>query len=94
MLYKGSRYTNTPLVIDGEIPTFSDRDLMDFNYQNSKSHIWTEGDTIDGVAFAYYGNSQLWWVIMDANVKYQFPTDIRVGDIVLIPAMTEVLDVL
>lgn len=91
MIYKGSRYTKTPLVMDNDIKTFSDRDLAEFSFKGSKSYIWTEGDTLDGVSLAFYGTSQYWWVILDANYKYVFPTDIKVGDVLSIPSITEVL---
>lgn len=91
MIYKGSRYTKTPLVIDKGIKTFGTRDLAEFTYKNCRSHTVVEGDTIDGIALTYYGTSQYWWVIMDANPKYIFPTDISIGDSLLIPNISEVL---
>lgn len=94
MIYKGSRYTKTlavPADVDSDTYVFETRDLAEFTFSGSKSHIWTEGDTLDGVSFTYYGSTQYWWVIMDANVKYKFPTDIQVGDVLTIPSISEVL---
>ena len=91
MTYKGSRYTKTGVIESDGTKVFEMRDLAEFTFKGCKSHIWTEGDTIDGVSLKYYGTSQYWWVIMDANVKYMFPTDIKVGDVLLIPHISEVL---
>ena len=91
MIFKGSRYSKTKTVeIDG-VKVFERRDLAEFTLKGCKNHIWIEGDTIDGVSHKYYGTSQYWWVIMDANVKYVFPTDIQAGDILVIPHISEVL---
>lgn len=94
MIYRGSRYTQTkavPSETGSNTYVFERRDLAEFTFKDCKSHIWTEGDTIDGVSFKYYGSTQYWWVIMDANVKYVFPTDIQVGDVLVIPSISEVL---
>ena len=91
MIYKGSRYTKTPIVEPDGVSVFGMRDLAEFTFNGCKRHIWTEGDTIDGVSLTYYGTAQYWWAIMDANVKYMFPTDIQNGDILLIPHISEVI---
>ena len=91
MIYAGSRYSNTNIIKSDGVEVFEVRNLAEFTFKGCKSHIWTEGDTIDGVSLKYYGTSQYWWVIMDANVKYMFPTDIKVGDVLLIPHISEVL---
>lgn len=92
MIFKGSRYTKTKVFEqDDGIKVFETRDLAEFTLKGSKSHVWTEGDTIDGVSHKYYGTAQYWWAIMDANVRYMFPTDIQIGDILVIPHLSEVL---
>lgn len=90
MIYKGSRYTNTPVVdLDGT-KIFGMRHLAEFTYKNCKNHTVIQGDTIDGISLTYYGSSQYWWIIMDANPKYLFPSDIQAGDVLLIPHISEV----
>lgn len=91
MVYKGSRYTKTPLLKDNGITTFGTRYLSEFSYKNCKTHIFVEGDTIDGISYKYYGNTQYWWIIMDANPRYQAPLQIKRGDALLIPDISEVL---
>ena len=91
MIYKGSRYAKTNVIEDGETKVFERRELAEFNFKGCKNHVWTEGDTIDGVSHKYYGTSQYWWIIMDANIKYVFPTDIQTGDVLVIPHLSEVL---
>lgn len=92
MIFKGSRYSRTKVITEeNDTKVFETRDLAEFTLKGSKGHIWTEGDTIDGVSHKYYGTSQYWWVIMDANVKYKLPTDIQIGDLLAIPHISEVL---
>ena len=91
MIYTGSRYTKTNVFEEDGVRLFEMRDLAEFTLNGCKNHVWTQGDTIDGVSHKYYGTSQYWWVIMDANVKYMFPTEIQTGDILKIPHISEVL---
>jgi len=51
------------------------------------------GETIDGLAQAYYGNSAYWWCIMDANRQYESEVEIKAGDILNIPDYEEVMKV-
>lgn len=44
-----------------------------------------EGMRVDLLAYDYYGDSSLEWIIMDANPKYLSPFQIKVGDIITIP---------
>lgn len=48
------------------------------------SHIWSIGDRYYKLAYRYYGDSTLWWVIAQYN---QLPTDahVEIGDIITIP---------
>lgn len=91
MIYKGSRYSKTNVIDADGSKVFERRDLAEFHFKGCKNHIWTEGDTIDGVSHRYYGTSQYWWVIMDANVRFVFPSDIQTGDTLIIPHISEVL---
>lgn len=62
------------------IPTLRRRGLQRFSSNEAFIHIYQLGDRIDLLAHKYYGEAQLWWVIMDANPKYMTPWDIKVGD--------------
>jgi hypothetical protein len=51
-------------------------------------------DRIDNLAFSYYGDPNLWWVIALANDFYLLPTDLQVGSTIRIPSPTYVADTL
>lgn len=91
MIYRGSRYTKTYLYNRGEVSIFKIRQLNKFNSRDSKVHILTEGETLDGLAYIYYGDSQLWWGILEANPRYSSPLDLKPGDELLIPSFSEVV---
>jgi nucleoid-associated protein YgaU len=48
------------------------------------SHIWTTGDRYYKLAYRYYGNSSMWWIIALYNKK---PTEshLKKGQRILIP---------
>ena len=39
----------------------------------------------DLIAYAAYGNEQLWWVIVEANNVYDYEVDLGAGKQILIP---------
>lgn len=47
---------------------------------------WRAGDRIDNVAYATLGDSELWWMLMNANPQYLTPWDIQPGDFIYVPA--------
>ena len=67
------------------------RSRLTFNLEEATIHEWVEGDTLDGVAYKYYGISALRWAILDANPKYRTEFDIEYGDKIFIPDYDEVL---
>lgn len=52
------------------------------------------GDRIDLLSFKFYGDPILWWVIAVANDLEILPTDLNVGDTLLIPSPRYVLQVI
>jgi len=48
------------------------------------THIFSVGDKLSKIAFEYYGDAKLWWVLAWFNDK---PTDFdcKIGDIIRIP---------
>ena len=92
-IYRGSRYTKTPLYNDGERNIFKIRKREDFSLDGTTVHVFIEGDTLDGLAYKYYGDSQLWWVILEANNKYRSELDIGYGEELVIPNYKEVVSV-
>lgn len=93
MIYKGSRYTNTPTYYPKGTGNkiFSIRERAKFDLSNATYHTWVSSDTLDYLAYTEYGNSALWWAILDANPTYQTELDISVGDLVVIPPYSEVV---
>ncbi len=90
-IFKNSRYTRTPLYNhSGEI-TFRRRKRFTFNPKNFTYHIFSEGDTLDGLAFKYYGDTQLWWIILEANTTYKSVLDIPSGTALALPSVEEVI---
>ena len=49
---------------------------------------------MDNLAVKYYGNPELYWVILDANPQYRCELDIKKGDRLIIPSYEEVRECL
>lgn len=90
-IYKRSRYTKTAMYIRDEVAIFKIREMLDLRRADGIIYEFTEGDTLDGIAYKFYGDSQLWWVLLEANVGYRTPMDIKHGDELFIPAHQEVI---
>lgn len=93
-VYENSRYLHTrqSTRLGFDSPTLEIRERFTFNQENCTMHEWCEGDTLDGVAYKYYGISALRWAILDANPKYRTEFDIKNGDSILIPDYDEVVN--
>lgn len=102
-IFKDSRYeyvpvyhhytgmNNTKDLFSGtSIPTLRRRKLVTFSQTDAFIHNYQLGDRIDLLAYKYYGDSQLWWVIMDANPKYMTPLEIPIGASLLVPPLSAV----
>lgn len=93
-VFRDSRYTKTRAYIrQGGNLILGIRERNHFNPDNITYYTVVQGDTIDGIAYAHYGNAQLWWAIMDANPQYQSEVDIKPGDVIAIPSYDEVVKV-
>ena len=92
MIYRSSRYTHTQVYNRDGNTIFKKREYASFNMDDCKVHIWDESCTLDGLAYEYYGDSQLWWVIADANFTSYDPFSIPYGSEVLIPDREKVLE--
>jgi nucleoid-associated protein YgaU len=82
-----SRYYGLDTVaIDGQ-PSLAERPIPPIvDYPDSLLHVVKRGETLDQLAFTYYGREDLWWRIADANPA-RFPLDWAPGDTVVIPPL-------
>src|SRR4051812_33611561 len=55
-------------------------------YPDSIVHVVLGGETLDQLAYTYYGREDLWWRIADANPR-RFPLDWAPGDTLVIPPL-------
>ena len=53
-------------------------------YADSIVHTLVRGESLEQLAARYYGRSDLWWRIADANPE-RFPLDWKPGDTLFIP---------
>ena len=92
-VFDNSRYLYTRPVtrLGWDEPTLEIRQRFTFNQEKCTTHEWCEGDTLDGLAYRYYGICALRWAILDANPKYRTEFHIKNGDSILIPSYEEVV---
>lgn len=92
-VYKYSRYAKTSACYRrGDAFILCLRNRVKFNESAATYYTVIQGDTIDGIAYRYYGNAQFWWAIMDANPQFVSELDIKPGDVLLIPNLDEVIN--
>lgn len=91
MIYTNSRYKDCDILYtDKGTPYLSQRE--DFSPETVlEYYTFKEGDTLDGLAYKYYGDASLWWSILDANPVYTSEIEIEYGDVLAIPTKREVL---
>lgn len=53
---------------------------------SDKQHTVLEGETLQNIAFRYYGDSGLWYIIAEANVILNPFEEVTPGQILIIPA--------
>jgi len=90
-VFRNSRYLTSGVRVNEEgKKEFKIRERLTFNEEKADIHQVKPGERLDLIADEYYGDPQLWWVIMDANSEYDFPFDIENGDEIIIPDEREV----
>jgi len=55
---------------------------------DTDTHIWKYGDRYYNLAFDYYGDPKLWWIIAWYN-GYPTEANIKIGDVIDIPLSLE-----
>jgi len=74
------------VVIDGKQSLAQRPTPAVVDYPDSVLHVLVAGETLDQLAFVYYGREDLWWRIADANPG-RFPLDWVPGDRLVIPPL-------
>lgn len=93
-IYDDSRYMRTaPYQREDGTQLLSLRKRFTFNLDMATAYTWQQGDTLDGVAYSQYQIMDLRWAILDANPKYKTEFDIRPGDVIYIPDIDEVVEI-
>lgn len=85
-----SRYRNTP-IIDNKHQAIFDFPKVDWNKINSFQIRVSDTDRLDNLAFKYFNDGTLWWIIAVVN-DLQHPWDFASGQVIRIPV--DVNDVL
>ena len=49
-------------------------------------HRVISGERVDTIAYAYYGNAQLWWKIADANPEILDWLELEPGEVIRVPS--------
>ena len=95
-VYENSRYLTSDMYYNSDKGTdlLSIRPRATFIEDNYTFYEWCEGDTLDGIAYKFYGESALRWAILDANPEYRSEFNIEVGDMIAIPDYEEVVELI
>ena len=75
MIFKGSRYEDTPTTIRDNTQILTRRELV--TEEEHYRYIVIEEDTLMNIAYKCYGDESLWWRIMESNPKYKTPLDVN-----------------
>lgn len=93
MITDSTRYMTTPPFYEGGVVIFCTRNRHIFPKKGAKYYSVKKGDTLDGISYLQYGDSKLWWAILDSNPQYMTEMDIEIGDVLMIPFYLEVVKV-
>jgi len=82
-----SRYHGLAQVTSGGRQSLAERPMPRVeDFPDSLVHVVTAGQTLEQLAFLYYGREDLWWQIADHNPGRD-PLDVAPGDRLLIPPL-------
>jgi phage tail protein X len=82
-----SRYHGLGTVTQGGRLSLAQRPVPPLeDYPDGLLHVVKGGETLDLLAFKYYGREDLWWRIADANPG-RFPMDWAPGETLTIPPL-------
>lgn len=89
MISSTSRYTSA--IIDTAVgPDGNTRQEMRAAFPKSRrisytNYRVTDADRIDSIAYEFYGNAQLWWLIAEANPEILDWMDLEPGEVIRVP---------
>ena len=85
MIYTGSRYEKGSVIVPQPDSTVAVRRSFPTHGTTYVLHTWRASDRLDRLAARFFGKSEDWWKIADANPLIQNPYDIRPGQQIRIP---------
>lgn len=91
---RGSRYARTSYFADGDGGNGVFKGTRPRRIEPAVGvveHVVAKDERLDLIALQYYGDSSLWWRIVDANPDIVFAGDLmtdRVGTVIVIPRPT------
>jgi len=87
MISQNSRYANCTKYKYGDREILNLREPVNSGpHPDDRFHKVIEGERIDILAYKYFGDPKLWWVICDYN-HISFPLDLQIGQILRIPSV-------
>lgn len=91
-IYQGSRYEYSvvdfvSIAQDADANAIVFYEVEDIGTISYREHIYRQGERIDNIAFDYYQDPALWWIILDANPEIEDPTNIKAGTVIRIPSV-------
>lgn len=89
-VFAGSRYKKSYKRVRGNREYLTNPKRTYFNPARCTLYQMKDTDTIDGLAYKFYGNANLWWCIMDANREFQSELEVKPGVVLQIPMLEEV----
>jgi nucleoid-associated protein YgaU len=89
-IYQGSRYEYSVIDFvsiepDADANAIVFYEFDDIGVISYREHTYKQGERVDNLAFDYYQDPNLWWVILDANPEIEDPTNIATGTVIRIP---------
>lgn len=89
----GSRLQFADLLIVDDVEFWDTLVLPDLPASlNGVEHIVAQGERIDMIAYTYYQNPTLWWLIAWANGLELLPTDLKENMRLIIPSLNDVMN--
>lgn len=88
-IFIGSRYAYSPIYMDRERRIKHTELLVENPFkrpqQDDLEITVTVGTRLDTLAFEYYGDSDMQWIILYANPRLVTPLDLKIGTTLIIP---------